>query len=334
MAKGPDVRPLIGNTIAMLLVGLILTAMAGSPALAAQAYTISGSVTNFATQTPLKDVLVTAKDASSSTAGFILSDASGHYTISLSSTGIYTVLAGKSGYDDASPPDRPVDITDVSPNAIVNLSMMPQMDSLSLAAGWNFISFPQLPSSSASIETVLNDASPSVRIVWGYDNVNKVWLKYSPNLSLRTPNSLDKVEYGKGYWIYTDTPATISLLSWSPPDSSPISLLEGWNLIGYHGPDNLALSTATQGIFGKWSILWNWDNGQWYGKHATTTSLPSPIQPLASFYRGKAYWIRAKEKTDWVQSMYTNTISQMVPYIEKQLADSGVTGGVSIAPGG
>ena len=290
---------------------LIFTALIKGELQAQQSYAISGSVTNLATQTPLTNVLVTVKDASSTTAGFTLSDASGYYTVSLSSPDVYTVSASKSGYDDASPPDRPVDIADVSPNAIVNLSMITQFDSLSLAAGWNFISFTQLPSSPASIETVLKDVSPQVRIVWGYDNSSKTWLKYKgQGTGVMGQNTLTSFEFGKGYWIYMDAPDTINLISCSPPDSVSIGLISGWNLIGYNGPDNLALSQATQGISGKWSIIWNWDNSLWYGKHAAIASLPLSIQPLVTFNRSRAYWIRAKEATLWDQFIYNAAIQE------------------------
>ncbi|MEI6153353.1 MAG: serine hydrolase [Deltaproteobacteria bacterium] len=260
-------------------------------------YTISGSVKHLATQVSLNDIIITVKDVSGGqTAGVTTSDPSGNYSLSLLSPRTYTLLASKTGYLDSSPPDL-IELTDTSPNKVVNLFMESEVASLSLSAGWNFISFPQLPSSPASIETVLKDVSPKVRIVWGYDNVNKVWLKYSPNLSLRTPNSLDKVEYGKGYWIYMDAPGTINLTSWLPPSIPTIQLYAGWNLIGYNGPDNTDVLTALSGISGKWSILWNWQNGQWYGKHTAIVSLPSPIQALSAFNRSRAYWIRAKTDT-------------------------------------
>ena len=257
-------------------------------------YTISGSVKHLAAQVPLNDIIITVKDVSGGqTAGVTTSDASGNYSLSLASPRTYTLLASKTGYFDSSPTHR-IELSDTSPNAIVNLSMITRFDSLSLAAGWNFISFPQLPSSPASIETVLKDVSPQVRIVWGYDNVNKVWLKYSHSTSAST---LTSFEFGKGYWIYMDAPGTISLISWFPPTTTSIGLSTGWNLIGYNGPDNTNVLTALSGISGKWSILWNWQNDQWYGKHTAIASLPSPIQALSAFNRSRAYWIRARTDT-------------------------------------
>ena len=279
---------------------LLFSILIFTPSASAQqsvSYTVSGSVKHLATQVPLNDIIITAKDVSGGlTAGVTTSDASGNYSLSLLSPRTYTLLASKTGYFDSSPPDL-IELTDTSPNKVINLFMDPEVASLSLSAGWNFISFPQLPSSPASIETVLKDVSPQVRIVWGYDNVNKIWLKYSPNLSLRTPNSLDKVEYGKGYWIYMDAPGTASLIYWFPPTTTSISLSTGWNLIGYNGPDNTDVLTALSGIPGKWSIVWNWQNDQWYGKHSVLSTLPSPIQPLTVFNQGRAYWIRASTDT-------------------------------------
>jgi hypothetical protein len=84
--------------------------------------------------------------------------------------------------------------------------------SIQLSAGWNFISFSKLPSNSAAIEIVLADVSPSVGIVWGYDNSAKQWLKWKPST---TNPTLTSIELGKGYWIYMNETGTINLLGWA-----------------------------------------------------------------------------------------------------------------------
>ena len=254
-------------------------------------YSVSGNVKNLVTQASVSGALVTAQDTiSNASAGSGTSDASGNYTIFLADTGFYSISASASGYAESSYPVL-VEVTDASPNGTVNRYMEPVRTSLFLAYGWNFISFPQLPVNPASIQAVLKDVSPGVRIVWGYDNQNKVWLKYSPNLSLRTPNSLDKVEYGKGYWIYMDSPGTIDLIFWNPPASVDVHLYAGWNLVGYHGEDGLAAAAVLSDPSINWSIVWNWYGNQWSAIHRTIKTLPVPS--IESFYLSRAYWIRA-----------------------------------------
>ena len=74
-----------------------------------------------------------------------------------------------------------------------------------------------------------------------------------------------------------------------------VSLSEIWNLIGYLGTDNAVAATALSAIPNKWSIVWTWNNGEWFGKHATIPNLPLPIQSSYDFNQGKAYWIRVKK---------------------------------------
>ena len=265
------------------------------------AYTISGSVKHFATQAVVQDVLVTVKDTSGNIfKGSSSTDVSGNYSITVLSPGFYTLIASKTGFSDASPPDL-VELSGSSMNVMVNLFMDPLKTTLSLSSGWNFISFPQLPSSPAPIETVLRDISQNVRIIWGYDNVSKAWLKYSPSASTST---LTSIEFGKGYWIYMNYQGEVNLYLWSPPSTSTIHLSTGWNLTGYNGADGLTAAAVLSGIGDKWSILWNWENGQWRMKRPSSMPVAPSILNLfpdiTAFAQSKAYWIRVSEQTGWI----------------------------------
>ncbi|MEI6152565.1 MAG: Ig-like domain-containing protein, partial [Deltaproteobacteria bacterium] len=182
----------------------------------------------------------------------------------------------------------------------INMTPQPASTTFSLSSGWNFISIPIQPTY-PSIETVLTDISLNVRVVWGYNNQNKIWLKYAPNSELRTPNSLDNVESGKGYWMYINSPATLTVTG---KDVSPaITLSAGWNLVGYGGSDNTQITDAyisSSGLADKWLIIWGWENGQWYAKPNPSLNY-STTQPLDSLYRGKAYWIKTTEGVVWQQ---------------------------------
>ncbi len=165
---------------------------------------------------------------------------------------------------------------------------------LALTAGWNFVSTSTTPDNSA-IGVVLNDISPKVQAVWGYDNQSKQWLKYVPDAQNPT---LTAFESGKGYWIYVDSSANLTVAG---SDASPsIHLYAGWNLVGYNGTDSRDVASSLMTIPGKWNVLWTWSGG-WSGKHETIYPLPSPIQALILMHRGKAYWIKVRETADWIQ---------------------------------
>ena len=171
---------------------------------------------------------------------------------------------------------------------------------LTLSQGWSFVSFPRQPSDIA-IEKVMVDISPNVRIVWGFDNQTKTWLKHkhyslSPNI-----NPLTSINTGNGYWIYMNEAATLDMTGWLASASKAISLYEDWNLIGYNGQDGKKVEDVTSTIDGKWVIIWGWENGRWYAKPAATSLLAVPL--LTTLEQWKAYWIKMNtaQPVDWAQ---------------------------------
>jgi subtilisin family serine protease len=169
-----------------------------------------------------------------------------------------------------------------------------------LMTGWNFVSFPRLPSASAAVETVLADISSSVVILWSYDNQAQKWLKWKPSDSAST---LTSITADRGYWIYMSAPGTVNADGWLDVPQS-IALYSGWNLISYGGASGKKVTSALGSISDSWNTIWSWDGGLWYGKDKTIPTLPAPIQPLLDMGMGKAYWIRmppASGQIQWVQ---------------------------------
>jgi hypothetical protein len=163
--------------------------------------------------------------------------------------------------------------------------------------GWDFISFPKTPP--ADVPTALTDVYSHVVVVWGWDNQNRAWKRWRPSGGIS--NTLTSLETGKGYWTNMDASGSVNMGGWASPPSTIVPLSEGWNLVGYQGSKGTAVDQALSGIAGRWSVIWGWQNGQWYAKHATIPNLPVP--PLTNLYRGKAYWIKVKpgQATGWNQ---------------------------------
>ena len=165
---------------------------------------------------------------------------------------------------------------------------------IELLRGWNFISLPVEPSDT-SITAVLKDISSSVRIVWGYDNQNKTWKRFRPG---GENNNLGDMMMNKGYWIYMNTPETL-IIEGQPSDPQAVTLYKGWNLTGYNGQDNKDVSQALESVAGRWTLIWNWDNGGWYARHESDLELS--VAPLGALNLKKAYWILMKEAGEWQQ---------------------------------
>jgi len=158
------------------------------------------------------------------------------------------------------------------------------------SGGWNLISLPTVPSSTA-IATVLGDASSAINAVWVYDPENiyaddSGWLVYYPTDS--ELSILETMTTGYGYWVSVNSDATISgsgsLLSAQqvPPSRT---LISGWNLIGYYqipgeASSNMTNAFSSIGSAGTdYTSLWGFDNAS-----GTFTNV-SVINP------GNAFWI-------------------------------------------
>jgi hypothetical protein len=179
------------------------------------------------------------------------------------------------------------------------------------SSGWNFFSLPLSPPDT-SISKVLGPVSSKVIIVWGYDNAAKTWKRWRPD---HVDNTLSTLEPGNGYWVFMTEAASMDISTWTTVDSPSIPLAGGWNLAGYRGSYGEDIATALAALFGKWSILWTWENGQWYAKHATTTVLPLPIQPFSVFTQGKAYWVKISEGATWAQNRTNAADTASVRYL-------------------
>jgi hypothetical protein len=170
----------------------------------------------------------------------------------------------------------------------------PNTRTLHLKTGWNFISFPVAPL--GQVATVLQAISAHVRIVWGYDNLGKRWLKYPAQ------DGLAAFETGKGYWILMDQDAQLTITG-QPAAPQPVRLQEGWNLAGYNGEDgkDIVVALSAPAISGKWSFIWGWAEGIWAAKHETAAL---PVSVLGALYNDRAYWIHIKKGQggfDWTQ---------------------------------
>ncbi|OGY68903.1 MAG: hypothetical protein A3B94_01185 [Candidatus Jacksonbacteria bacterium RIFCSPHIGHO2_02_FULL_43_10] len=157
--------------------------------------------------------------------------------------------------------------------------------------GWNFISLPTIPASTA-IADVLGDTAEDIASVWTYDAATESWTSYFP--AGPDVNSLSTMTAGYGYWIkYTGaSSATLTgegnlLTSGGDTPSAPPSrsLPAGWNLVGYYqapGTTNVDKSTAFQSLDGVYTNVLGFNNT---GKTYVLNSNISTVNP------GEAFWL-------------------------------------------
>jgi fibronectin type 3 domain-containing protein len=170
---------------------------------------------------------------------------------------------------------------------ILVLGALSNATSLSLSPGWNLISLPVQPAN-PSIASVLSGIAGAYEVVWAYPN--QTWQVYDPNDT--AGSTLTTIQAGNGYWIKMTTAGTLSFSGSTP--SSSLSLLAGWNLVGYNGTSCAASSTAFFPLGSAFQVSWGYPSQGWqfYGS-ANSSSTLTQLCP------GAGYWINVNGAGTW-----------------------------------
>ncbi len=103
---------------------------------------------------------------------------------------------------------------------------------------WNLISVPFVMLNN-SMDEAFKDVGTDISSVWTYDAETDQWYVYTPD---NGPDTLTEMKPGWGYWVLAknDTLLVIGGSLFSPATTPPSrDLLEGWNLIGYYGTEDM-----------------------------------------------------------------------------------------------
>jgi len=156
-----------------------------------------------------------------------------------------------------------------------------------LSVGWNLISLPLQPTNTTA-STVLSSIAGSYEVVWAYPN--QTWQVYDPNDT--AGSTLTTVQAGMGYWIKMTAAKTLTVSGAAP--SLPISLLSGWNLVGYNGTSCVTLSTAPSAIPANLQVSWGYPSQSWEFYDPANSS--STLTQLCPNY---GYWINVDQAGTW-----------------------------------
>ena len=231
--------------------------------------------------------------AADSSGGVYVTDFTNNRFEKFTSTGTFVKTWGGAGTSDgdfnepigvAADPAGDVYVVDGGNNR-VQLFGDTLLASLSLVDGWNLISLPIVPLSTA-IGNVLEGliVGHNFTIVWSYQGGG--WKSFLPP----TTGPLTTMQNGFGYWIYMNGPGTLNVLGYVvPPGASApptYSLSAGWNLVGFNPPNTPPASeTVSQylaSISGDYSAVEIYTSATltWTAAGASTT-----------VYLGQAMWI-------------------------------------------
>jgi len=132
---------------------------------------------------------------------------------------------------------------------------------ITLAQGWNLVSLPLIPDSTAitDIISAANLASGDVGnvvLVYYYDASSESWLWYDGS----PWGSLPTMEDGLGYWIFVNSADTLIVHgSETPPPA--YGVIPKWNMIGFTSTVDMAHETYLVSIAGKYSFLYGYEGG-------------------------------------------------------------------------
>ncbi len=162
--------------------------------------------------------------------------------------------------------------------------------SISLVPGWNLVSIPVRPDSTQPADVFASIAG-NYEAVYAYGNCTS-WQSYNPS-SPPFANTLTSIDETKGFWINMTVADTLEVAG-TIPDSTTISLCEGWNLVGYPATQTQPIADALNSIAGAYDTA---------NAHDATTdswqlynpSAPPFANTLNDMRTGRGYWINATQ---------------------------------------
>jgi len=164
-----------------------------------------------------------------------------------------------------------------------------------LVIGWNLVSVPLIPPSTAITE-VLSSIDGNYDLVYAYDSADTMdpWKKYNVAMPPFL-NDLTDIDETMGFWIRVTETVTLTA-DGSAPTTTDIELLTGWNLMGYPGKTTQALTVTLQSIDGKYDLVYAYyptDTSDPWKKY--NVAMPPFLNDLTAMEPGHGYWLRATE---------------------------------------
>lgn len=186
----------------------------------------------------------------------------------------------------------PYDVSGNEPYAIASSHKMTVKQNISLVNGCNLISIPK-EVDDWNVSKVLSSIYGKYEIVWMYNASDDNWRVYSPGPA---PDNLKFMNPVFGYWVTVNVTSTNLEIEGTNFNPTNITLVNGWNLIGYPYAETQEISSALSSIDGKYSVVWEYN--------ASDTSDPwklyyptDSVDTIHYMKPGVGYWIKATEAT-------------------------------------
>ena len=198
------------------------------------------------------------------------------------------------------PTSTPIDTPTRTPIPTATATATPAVVlEISLAEGWNLVSFSNL-SESVPVEDAFASIADSYSQVYAYDRMldEGSWLNYAPGAP--GGNTLTLVDGLHGYWV--EARADCTLIFTNPPVAASslntVPLYAGWNLASFPKMNSRPVEEALSSIVGQVQLVYA-SNGTSNGWLRYNPSAPAWVNTLTTFEPGVGYWIRVSADTMW-----------------------------------
>jgi hypothetical protein len=174
-------------------------------------------------------------------------------------------------------------------------SCAPPAVQIPLAAGANLVSFPVVVEDT-TLSSVLASVWDKVTKVYAYDASDSPnpWKVYDKNLPPGA-NTLTDLDNTKGFWVYLDSPGTLSIEGHFP-GWTIFQLHPGANLISWPAMDARSVGYVMSPISGKYTKIYRYDSSDpgnpW---RVYDASLPPGANTLTHLDPGGGYWVYVDE---------------------------------------
>ncbi|MGA8857796.1 MAG: hypothetical protein WB643_11605 [Candidatus Bathyarchaeia archaeon] len=170
-------------------------------------------------------------------------------------------------------PNLPYLTTQTATSGVFSLNAGPALVQIPLVAGWNLISLPIVPASTAILNVLASQAAgANLTIVWAYKGGS--WKSATLTAAHTFTGPLSTMQDGVGYWIYmtkADNLTVVGSIFPLPPATPPsYPLSAGWNLIGFKPEPTILSENVTfylQSLGTKYdnNSVWTYSNslGTW-----------------------------------------------------------------------
>ena len=168
-----------------------------------------------------------------------------------------------------------------------------------LQPGWNLISLPIIPESTA-VADVLASIAGAYDLVYAYDASAPLdpWLRYN----VAAPpflNTLKHLTESMGFWLHITDTATLNV-SGEMPISTDISLYAGWNLVGYPSQEPRPLTEALASVLDQVELAYGYDASDpvspW---ESYDPARPPFLNDLSELRPARGYWMRVATACVW-----------------------------------